>query len=447
MAESRLDAVGPAPALDGEPIPQLRRGTELGVSHLAAYGIFGLPLAFAALPIYVHVPKLYADGLGVPLATVGGVLLGVRIFDAISDPMIGWVSDRVGARKGMIALSLPLLGAGMFGLLSPPPDAGALWMGLMVLIVTLGFSAASINYGAWGAEVAHTPHGRTRVVAAREGFALIGVVLAAALPGLIADDEVAGLAALGVLFLPLLLVAAVISLGFAPAGPTPRRSNAPMLGSLGAALMHRPFRLLIIVFAANGIAAAVPATTVLFFVSDLLGAERLAGLFLVLYFVAGAASLPLWVVLSRRIGKVRAWFSSMLLAIVVFIWAWTLGPGDVLPFAVICVLSGMALGADLALPPAMLADLLARDGARGGTARAGAWFGWWNFVTKANLALAAGLALPLLAIFGYASGSTDPASLQALAAVYALLPVALKICAAALLWALRDELDFAESST
>lgn len=174
----------------------------------------------------------------------------------------------------------------------------------------------------------------------------------------------------------------------------------------------------------------------------MLGAERLAGGFLVLYFVAGAAGLPLWVRIAARVGKLRAWFGAMLLSVLVFGWAATLGAGDLAAYAVICVLSGFALGADLVLPPAMLADLLARDFLRG-PARAGAWFGWWNFVTKANLALAAGIALPLLGVLGYAPGSDDAEALRALALVYAGLPCLAKLGAAALLWRLRHSLDFA----
>ncbi|HRQ56477.1 MAG TPA: MFS transporter [Azoarcus taiwanensis] len=407
-----------------------------------AYGAFGLPLAFAALPIYVHVPRLYVEGFGLSLAAVGAVLLAVRILDALTDPLIGWASDRLANRKLAIALSLPVLGAGMFGLLSPPAGAGAAWMAAMIFFVTLGFSVATINYGAWGAEAAHTANGRTRLVASREGFALLGVVLAASLPTVLAPgDEVAGLARLTWIFLPLLCVGALVTLAATPRPQARRHSMQRVLPSLWAALVHRPFLLLLAVFCANGIAAAIPASTVLFFVADVLQASGLSGLFLVLYFVAGAASLPLWVRLSRCVGKVRAWFGSMLLAIASFIWAYFLGAGDTFAFALICVASGAALGADLALPPAMLADLLARDTSPS-DARAGAWFGWWNFVTKANLALAAGLALPLLGMLGYVSGGTDPDGLQALSAVYALAPVALKLLAATLLWSLRYKLDF-----
>ena len=115
-----------------------------------------------------------------------------------------------------------------------------------------------------------------------------------------------------------------------------------------------------------------------------------------------------------------------------------LGSGDTWQFALVCLLSGAALGADLALPAALLADIAEGDGEQAG---AGACFGWWNLVAKLNLALAAGLALPLLAWLGYRPGSIDDQARGALAAVYCLLPLALKLVAAALCWRWRFQLE------
>lgn len=403
-----------------------------------AYGVLGLPLAFAALPIYVHAPKLYADGLGLPLAAIGAVLLGVRIVDAVTDPLIGWASDRFVARRAWIVAALPLLAAGFIALLGPPAGAGLGWLAASLLLVTLGYSLATINYAAWGAELADTPDGRTRVVASREGFALAGVVLAAGLPSVLGNDPASGLAWLGWTFPLILLLGAGLTLRFAPAVVKVEGGAVSLRSAMRDALACRPFARLLVVFAANGIAAAIPAATVLFFVSDVLQAESASGLFLILYFLAGAASMPLWVRCASVFGKHRAWLFAMLLAMAVFAWAATLGAGDLRSFALICVLSGAALGADLALPAAMLADLLARERSAG--PRAGAWFGWWNLVSKANLAIAAGLALPLLDRLGYAPGTRDPDALAVLAGVYALLPVALKALAVFLLWRYRSDL-------
>jgi Na+/melibiose symporter-like transporter len=122
----------------------------------------------------------------------------------------------------------------------------------------------------------------------------------------------------------------------------------------------------------------------------------------------------------------------MLLAIVSFAGAALLTAGDVAAYTVVCVASGSALGADLALPGALLAGVIQRAGHAGRLE--GAYFGWWNFATKLNLALAAGIALPLLALFGYAPGNHAPGALQALVLAYCLLPCLLKAAAAALLY-------------
>jgi Na+/melibiose symporter-like transporter len=123
----------------------------------------------------------------------------------------------------------------------------------------------------------------------------------------------------------------------------------------------------------------------------------------------------------------------MLLSIVAFAGASQIGSGDLWPFAAICLASGMALGADLALPAAIAADIGER------MRQAGACFGLWNFVAKLNLALAAGLSLPLLAALGYAPGNTE--GLSALVFAYALLPLAFKAIAAWLLWRWRSTLE------
>jgi Na+/melibiose symporter-like transporter len=180
----------------------------------------------------------------------------------------------------------------------------------------------------------------------------------------------------------------------------------------------------------NGIASAVPATLVLFFIQDRLQApQAMEPLFLGSYFLSAALSIPLWLAAVRRIGLARAWLAGMALAIAVFAWATQLGAGQTLEFAVVCALSGLALGTDLALPGALLTGVIQANGHA--NQAEGAYFGWWNFATKLNLALAAGLALPLLGLFGYAPGVRDAGALNALVVAYCVLPCLLKLAAAA----------------
>lgn len=397
-----------------------------------AYGVLGLPLAFAALPIYVHVPRYYAETTGLELALLGGILLGARLLDAFVDPWLGWLADRV-PRPRMVALALFPFALGFVALLNPPASHASLWLLGALALTYLGFSAATVAYQAWGADVGSDSPARTQLTAAREGFGLLGVVLAAGLPGLLADGLNDGIERLSWILPPLLLLAAGITFSrIGPGRPQPA-SGEGLRDSLRGALADPAFRRLLWVFVANGIAAALPATLFLFFVADALAGEKASGPLLALYFVAGAASLPLWVRLAARVGRVRAWGTAMLLAMFAFAGAGLLGPGDLWPFAFICLASGLALGADLALPAAIAADLGERQG------RAGACFGVWNFVAKLNLALAAGLALPLLDLLGYRPG--DDQGLTALTFAYALLPLGFKLLAASLLWRWRKSLE------
>jgi glycoside/pentoside/hexuronide:cation symporter, GPH family len=402
--------------------------------RLAAYGLLGLPLAMAALPLYVHLPKFYGDDLGMPLALLGAILLFTRLGDAVIDPLLGYLSDRTSWRVGFIALGLPLLAIGMFALFHPPAESARLpiWTAAALIVTYLGFSMASISYQAWGAQLSTDAHERTRITAAREIFTLIGVLIAAALPQWLGGENAQGLERFSLVFVALIAAGGAITLGASPRPVSRAADPSGLWRAVTRPFGNRDFRALLVVFILSGIAAAIPATLVLFYIQDVLRAPAASALFLVLYFAAGAVGMPAWVALARRAGKKSAWVASMLLAIGAFVWAYSLGRGDVIAFGVVCVLSGMALGADLALPPSILADVIDRDArTRAGTAAEGSYFGLWNLVTKANLAAAAGIALPALAWLGYQPGGSGPTG--AVSLVYCLFPCAFKLAAAAAL--------------
>ena len=397
---------------------------------LAAYSLFALPLTMMALPVYVLVPPFYATATGLALSTIGAVLLATRVLDAIVDPLLGaWVDRARGDYLRPVLFAVPALALGFALLFAPPaalgPAGAAMWLASTLVAATLGYSLASIAYQAWGARLADDDSGRARVTAWREGFGLAGVILASLLSAW-------GSAALIALFLGTLALALLVLARRAPRTVVHggAATVSPWL-ALKAPLGRPGFRWLLAIFVANGIAAAVPASLVLFFVDDRLQLGAQSGVLLAVYFVAAACSMPVWARVARHYGLHASWLAGMVLAIVVFIWAYGVGPGQFAAFALICALSGAALGADLALPPALLARVIARSGHAG--AHVGAYFGLWNFANKMNLALAAGLALPALQALGYTPGARDPSALQALAIAYAVLPCLLNLVAAALL--------------
>ena len=399
------------------------------------YGLLGLPLAFVALPLYVILPNHYAKVFGVPLATLGAILLGARLFDAVIDPLLGRLSDRLFAESASAVLRLGALAAVVlavgFALLFFPlvssPNALIAWASVVLVVTYAAYSALSVSHQSWGAMLGGNEAQRSRTVAWREGLGLVGVVLASITPVAL------GLPATTALFFIALLLGWLAWTRAPRPMAQPRTEGHAKPRQLWLPLRQSAFRRLLAVFLLNGIASAVPATLVLFFIQDRLQAPtRMEPLFLGAYFVSAALSIPLWLAVVKRLGLARSWLTGMLLAIAVFAWNTQLGAGDTTAFLLVCALSGVALGTDLALPGAMLAGLIQKAGQSGQAE--GAYFGWWNFATKLNLALAAGLALPLLSLFGYAPGARDAQGLSALMVAYCVLPCVLKLAAAACLY-------------
>lgn len=399
----------------------------------ARYGLLGLPLAFVAMPLYVVLPAHYAQGLGVPLGLLGMVLLGTRLVDAFIDPLIGRWADRLldkpaQARRAM-ALAVLLLAIG-FGALFFPPVRGAVgllsWCAAALVFTFVAYSLSSVLYVAWGTRLGGAIAQRARLVAWREGCGLVGVVLANVLAvqsGMHWTTAV----------LTVALVAGVWALIEGPQPPTwPRPAVRP-----APALPWRSdgFRRLIGLFLINGVASAIPATLVLFFIQDRLQAAMWAPLFVGSYFVVAALSVPWWVRQMSRRGLMPTWALGMGLSVLTFVGVMSLGAGDTWAYGLICLGSGWALGADLTVPGTLLTGVVQREGHAGHAE--GAYAGWWQWATKLNLALAAGLALPALQAMGYSPGARDPQALQALTLAYGLMPCLFKLTSLVLCWRWR----------
>lgn len=401
------------------------------------YGLLGLPLAFVALPVYVHLPNLYAQHHGVSLAALGAVLLASRTLDALVDPWLGRMGDALYRRSwaavwwSAVLLALGVA-VGFVALFFPPafaPERLLLWVAAGLTLSHVSYSGLSILHQAWAARQGGGVRAQSRWVAWREAWGLVGVLLASALPALVGWGHTTAVLVLA------------MAAGLWAWRQAQRRTKAlPMVtplrtpGAEGVPVWgpwRTPgFARLLGVFVVNGLASAVPATLVLFFVQDGVQAPApMQPLFLGLYFAAGAVSFPLWLRWIDRFGLMRSWCAGMALSVLAFAGVLALGPGDAYGFLAVCLASGLALGADLTVPGALLNQLIDRSGERGRTD--GAFMGWWNLATKLNLALAAGVALPLLALGGYAPGQREPGALLTLSLAYGLLPCLLKLLAMA----------------
>ena len=404
------------------------------------YGLPGLPLAALGLPLYIYLPTFYAEQLGLGLATVGLALLIARISDVITDPMIGIFSDWLplpSKRKWLMVIATPLLIIALWALFVPPEGSGYYWLLLWSILVYFAWSLLTLPYTAWGAELSGNYDQRSTITASRESFVLIGTLFAAGLPlamGIASDEPGKALLVLAqslTIILPITILICVLKV------PESNRRVQPISYRAGFALLksnHLFIRLLFAYFM-NGIANGLPATLFLLFVTYVLVLPEQFGLLLSAYFISGLIGLPIGVKLAKRYNKHRVWGVSMLWAVGVFAWVPSIGAGDFLPFLIVCILSGLSLGIDMALPASIQADVIDLDSAGGGGQRSGFFFGLWGMATKLSLALAVGIAFPLLVFLGFDT-QTAPAdnNLLGLTLLYGLLPIPFKLVAAWTIW-------------
>jgi GPH family glycoside/pentoside/hexuronide:cation symporter len=379
-------------------------------------------LASAGIPLYIHLPSFAAE-LGISLGTIGYVLFGLRALDFVQDPVLGRMIDRFPTYRSRFA-ALAFLGMGLGFLIAFVIQPGLFGLVAGLVLVFTAYSLGSILFYGQGAEIvgngAESDH--LRFAGVRETGALGGIVVAAILPGLLGTyfGALQGYALFGMLLVIISLVVWRLSRPFwGPVG-----AGIPPSQSFQDLLQPKIIQLLLIALL-NALPVAVTSTLFLFFVEDRLQLPDLTGLFLLLFFLTAGVSAPFWSKVSARFGARKVLLFAMSLAILSFVGAYLLPSGAAWRFSMISAISGVALGADMVILPALFANALVQQGV--GT---GIGFGVWAFAAKLSLALAAAIVLPALQYAGFTpSGPNTTDALQSLNVLYALVPCALKLLA------------------
>lgn len=415
-----------------------------------AYSLPAFALAMVGIPIYIYVPKFYTDTIGVPIGIIGSILLLIRIFDAVTDPMIGYLSDRTRSRFGrrrpyMGIGSLFLAGSILF--LFNPPDLetfdAVVWLTVWMALLFLAWTVVAVPYESLGPELTPDYHERTALFAVRDGMLITGTIAAAALPAIIKwalagraepADEPVVFFWMSVIYVPLVLLGVGYCL-FAVQESFQSRFDQNRSGWRGFAsvLQNRPFVILLAAYTLSAFGGQLPATLILYYVEYVLESSR-ADLFLFMYLATGILFLPAWIGISRRIGKKRAWILSLVINTGAFSGVFFLGAGDAFWYGFLVVLSGIGFGAGLALPSAIQADVIDYDELLTGNRREGQYIGIWSIAKKLSAAAGIGIGLWALGAAGYQPNiaQSDDVLLM-LRTLYALVPCLCNLAALVLI--------------
>lgn len=409
-------------------------------SVLFSYAATAIPLAMLGLPLYIYLPTFYSQSIGLSVTVVGLILFISRLTDVITDPLVGLYSDRFqsrfGKRKPFILFGSIILIGSFYALIHPPAEYTELWLLGFSMLVYLGWSIVSIPYLAWSAEITSEYHEKTRLSAAREVFTILGVLAALLIPYLYNVSESAdkSLSILYIAFVIALFIMLPVTLIGTGEGSV-KSSKYVTFKELKRLWEKIPSLCrLQSAFILNSLANALPATLFLFYVQLVLEEESKTGPLLLLYFASGIVGLPFWTMLAKKIGKRNSWLSSMVLASTAFVFVPFLGSGDLAFFALITFVSGLSLGADMALPSSIQADVVQKVQDQKAS-YAGILFGIWAMLTKFALALAVGLGFVILGMVGFEPEAPTPLALNTLALLYGGAPVLFKMIA---FWIMRE---------
>ena len=404
-----------------------------------AYAAPAWALAVVGIPVYVYIPKFYTDVVGINVILLGYILFSVRIFDAVTDPVIGYLSDhtitRFGRRRPYIAVGTVFIALMMIMLFNPPYATASfetVWFGFSIYALFLFWTIVTVPYESLGPEITFDYHERTSLFGMRDGFLIAGTLAAASSPALVqwlfglsgdAAGERSKFMIISLLYAPMLILTAwwcVASIK--EVHPLPEQKGQRLLSGLRQVARNRPFVILLAAYTISAIGNNLPATLILFYVQYVLQSE-LADFFLLLYFVSGIIFLPGWIFIARRTGKKKAWLASMAINTGAFVGVFFLGPGDALLYGVLVFLSGMGFGATLAIPSAIQADVIDYDELLTGERREGQYIGLWSIAKKLAAAVGIGVGLSVLGMAGYQPNVEQTQQVKlVLRILYALIP-------------------------
>ena len=419
-----------------------------------AYGAPGIGAGYMYLMLSLYVMKFSTDVLLIAPAVMGVIFSVSRIWDAISDPIVGYLSDRTrssfGRRRTWIVGSMVPIFIAFIMVFAPPASlsGGALiaWMAVAIIGFYSAMTVFFVPHLSLGAELSENYHERSRLFGVRHAFYTFGSIVSLVSFYLLISAEEQGPAAvrdtaMRLSFLAAGLMAVLIVFAVTRLRERPdyqgRVNNSPFQAF--ADVWRNPHaRLLIIVTFIENLGSAAIGALTLYVAQYIVGAAIWAPAIILCYMVPSTFSVPMWIPLSRRFGKIRLWIFSMLLT------GFSFGAMFALPFlegttvkiiyiSVLAAFAGLAAGCGGTVSPSIQGDVIDYDEYVTGERKEGSYFAAWNFVYKGAYGVMLLLTGFVLQFSGFVPNQEQTMTVQiAMVTLYGLLPLVCYLIGAAL---------------
>lgn len=416
-------------------------------STLFAYGLADMPVMLAIMPMMLYLNKFYATDVGIGLVELANIILLARLFDVFTDPLIGYLSDRTrtrwGRRRPWMVAAVPVMMLGVYKIFLPDEGVGVWYVFTWLMVFWLGWTMLVIPYYAWGAELSPDYDDRTRVTGWRAAMGASGSLISIIVPVIAVLwfnlQGIAGIMRLtGIAVMVLIPFAVFITVSRVKENTQVKAASLPVFAGLKIMVSNGSFRWLVIAFMISSLGLAVVMPLNAFYIAAVLQEpESSIPILMFFNFTASLLAVPLWVAVSKRVGKHRAWIGGFIVVTLFSPMYLLLGPGDFWLMAPFAVISAIGTGSFVALPNSMKADVIDIDTARTGENRAAMFFSAWSLTIKFAQAIGGWLSLYALSVIGFdarAGAANSPEAIWDLKLVYAFLPMAIFIIAALVIW-------------
>ncbi len=442
----------------GSSASSTRREPRLPPTRLLALAFPAMPLSAMGLPLAIFAPPFYAtlfqqNGLSAAaaLAAVGSVFMLVRMFDLVTDPLMGVVGDRFesrwGRRRHWCVLSMPviMLGVLLVFVVPIPALATPAYLVASMLVFYVGSTMYTISHYAWGAEMSGDYHERSRITGFIQLASLVGsltVLIPPAYMEYVLGEPAGGrmaVMAFGVYVLILLPLATVVAVTLVPERRTAPAPEISVAAGFKLVLKNRHMRRILLADLMVGIPGPVMASVFIFFLRDVVGGEQWNSIILILFYGLTVTGVPFWMWVSRRMGKHRAFAASCTSHLVLIGLFLLLDRGDTLGFAALVWASGFAFAGQPMLLRSMAADVVDSDNVESGGQRTGLYFSLITMTQKIGGAAAIGIAYPLLGWLGFIPGAVTQSehAVDAVRYIYTFLPAMALVVAITVMWGFR----------